>query len=363
METLHTMTDTSGRCDPPRPGHPGEALADRVQTHRDAGIRLLVVMDPIQAIDPAKDSSFAMLLGAQERGWDVAYVEVGDLWIRDGDAHGHVTKLRVQDDPNDWFALGASEDAPLADFDVILMRKDPPFDMEYVYTTYVLERAEAQGALVVNRPQALRDANEKAFVAWFPEVTAPTLITRSVSRLRAFVEEHERAVIKPLDRMAGRSVFVTSVEDPNRNVLLDTMTELGTRYALAQRYVPAIRESGDARILLIDGEPVPMALVRHPPADDHRGNISVGATAECRALTDDERRVCDVLGPVLREKGLVFVGIDVIGGYLTEINVTSPTGIRELERGGASGTAQALMDAIARRIEATSPSLTNEQTH
>ena len=311
--------------------------------------RLLVVMDPIGAIEPTKDSSFAMLLEAQKRGWSSACAELGDIWIRDGIAWGRVTDVRVRDDSHHWFDLGASQDVRLGDFDVILMRKDPPFDAEYVFATYILERAEAAGALVVNRAQSLRDANEKAFVAWFPEVAAPTLIARSRSELKAFVQEHERAVIKPLDLMGGRSVFVTGVDDPNLNVLLDTMTELGTRYALAQRYVSAIREEGDARILLIDGEPVPTALVRYPPPEDHRGNISVGAKTECRPLTDAERRVCETVGPVLREKGLLFVGIDVIGGWLTEINVTSPTGIRELERGGAIGITAALLDAAASR--------------
>jgi glutathione synthase len=315
--------------------------------------RLLVVMDPIPAIDPTKDSTFAMLLEAQRRGWPVAYAEMADIWIRDGHAHGHVTELRVRDDRDDWFELGSSSDAPLGDFDVILMRKDPPFDTEYIFATYILERAEAQGALVVNRAQSLRDANEKAFVAWFPECAAPTLISRSVPRLQAFIREHGRAVIKPLDRMAGRSVFVTGVQDPNRNVLLDTMTEFGTRTVMAQRYLPAILESGDARILLFDGEPVRTALVRHPPADDHRGNISVGAKTECRPLTDDERRICEVVGPVLREKGLLFVGIDVIGGCLTEINVTSPSGIRELERDGALEVTNTLLCAIESRLGAT----------
>lgn len=323
-----------------RSRHPGDPR-DVDRTHR-----LLVVMDPLRAIDPTKDSSFAMLLEAQRLEWSCWYAELGDLWIRDGVAWGRVTEVRVRDDRTRWFELGAATDCRLSDFDVILMRKDPPFDTEYVFATYVLERAEAGGALVVNRPQSLRDANEKAFVAWFPEVTAPTLIARSRSVLKAFVQEHGRAVVKPLDKMAGRAVFVTGVDDPNLNVLLDTMTELGTRYALAQRYLPAIQESGDARILLIDGEPVPTALVRHPPADDHRGNISVGARTECRPLTDDERRVCKALGPVLREKGLLFVGIDVIGGWLTEINVTSPTGIRELERDGGLQVTSALFDAI-----------------
>jgi glutathione synthase len=240
----------------------------------------------------------------------------------------------------------------LGSLDAILMRKDPPFDMEYVFATYILERAEVAGALVVNRAQSLRDANEKAVVAWFPECSVQTMISRSLPQLRRFIDEHERAVVKPLDGMAGRSVFVTGALDPNCNVLLETMTGFGTQYVMAQRYIPDIVESGDARILLIDGEPIPTALVRIPPADDHRGNISVGATTECRPLTSQEHRVCDTVGPVLREKGLLFAGIDVIGGFLTEINVTSPTGIRELQRDGSPEITRMLLDAIESRVPA-----------
>ena len=317
---------------------------------RNTPIRLLVVMDPIGAIDPAKDSSFAMLLEAQRRGWLVRYAELDDLWLHDGVAWGRATAIRVKEDPNEWFDLGEAEETRLGDFDVILMRKDPPFDMEYIYATYILERAEAHGALVVNRPQALHDANEKAFVAWFPEDEGQIVTGGSTPRLQAFIQEHGRSPCPRGGKTARGGVFVTGTEDPNRNVLLDTMTEFGTRSVLAQRYVPAILESGDARILLFDGEPVPTALVRHPPADDHRGNISVGATTDCRPLTPEEQDVCDAVGPVLREKGLLFVGIDVIGGLLTEINVTSPTGIRELERDGSLEIARTLLDAIESRI-------------
>ena len=312
--------------------------------------RLLVVMDPIARIKPQKDSTFAMLLEAQRRGWEVSYAELSDIWLRDGEARGSITALRVADTPDDWYALGDTSHVALGEFDVILMRKDPPFDMEYVFATYILERAEDAGAVVVNRPQSLRDANEKVFISWFPDVSPPTLISRSLLRLREFIDTHDRAVIKPLDRMAGRSVFVTGVRDRNRNVLLETMTEFGTQYVMAQRYIPDIVEFGDARILLIDGEPIPTALVRIPPADDHRGNISVGATTLCRPLTTEEVRVCDAVGPVLREKGLLFAGIDVIGGFLTEINVTSPTGIRELERAGSPEITRMLFDAIERRM-------------
>ena len=210
--------------------------------------------------------------------------------------------------------------------------------------------AEDQGALVVNRPQALRDANEKAFVARFPECVPPNLITRSVAEMRAFLNEHQRVVVKPLDLMAGQSVFVTSTDDGNHNVILETVSREGSRFVMVQKYVPEIESSGDKRILLIDGEPIPMALVRHPPDSDHRGNLATGARAEIRPLTDRDRWICDQIGPVLREKGLLFTGLDVIGDFMTELNVTSPTGIRELERGSDLQIAKSLLDSIQGRL-------------
>jgi glutathione synthase len=311
---------------------------------------ILVVMDPIGSIAPKKDSSFAMMLEAQRRGWRVLYAELGDIWIRNGKAWGQLTELQVFDKPSDWFELGSVSVEPLEEMDVIIMRVDPPFDMEYIYATYILERAEIHGALVVNRPQGLRTANEKAFVSWFPECAAPTLISRSLDKLGAFIDEHERVVVKPLDRMAGKSVFLTGVADPNRHVLLETMTDYGSRYILAQGYLPEVVETGDSRILLIDGEPIPYALVRFAPAGDHRANMSVGARTEVRSLTAVELRICDRLSPVLQEMGLLFVGIDVIGEHLTEINVTSPTGIRELDRARELNVAGELLNSIEAKI-------------
>jgi glutathione synthase len=315
--------------------------------------KLAVIMDPIESIAPAKDSTLAMLLAAQERGWQICYGGLNDIWLRDGVAFGGLRPLRVANDPKCWFELDEPEEIALSVMDVILMRKDPPFNMEYVYATYILEQAEEQGALVVNRPRSLRDANEKAFVSWFPDCSPPTLISRSICQLRDFIKEHGRVVIKPLDQMAGRSVFVTSNDDPNRNVLLETMTHDGTRYVMLQRFIPEIAESGDARILLIDGTPIPHALVRIPPDDDHRGNISTGATTHCRPLTNNEQKICERVGPVLREKGLLFVGIDVIGDYLTEINVTSPTGIRELDQQCDLNIADQLLHSIESRFQKT----------
>jgi glutathione synthase len=307
-------------------------------------------MDPIQSIKPHKDSSLAMMLEAQDRGWQIHCGGLQDIWLRDGKAFGRLTRMKVADDLAHWFDAGDVNVTPLADMDVILMRKDPPFDMEYVFATYVLERAEGDGALVVNRPQGLRDANEKAFGAWFSHCVPPTLISRSLEEMRAFIAEHERVVVKPLGLMGGRSVFATSNDDGNRNVILETVSHFGTRYTMVQKYLPEIVDSGDKRIILIDGEPVPLALVRIPSSGDHRGNMDAGARTEVQPLTDRETWICEQIGPVLRDKGLLFTGIDVIGEFLTELNVTSPTGIRELERASDVRITKQLFDAISSRI-------------
>ena len=307
-------------------------------------------MDPIEVIDPRKDSSLALLLEAQAREWRIHYGTLADICLRNGEALGHLNELRVADDPESWFALGDASTIRLGDMDVILMRKEPPFDAEFVFATYILQRAEECGALVVNRPQGLRDANEKAFVAWFPDCVPPTLISRSLDDMRAFIAEHGRVVVKPLDLMAGQLVFVTDPEDGNRNVILETVAERGTRYAVVQQYVPEIVDSGDKRIMLIDGEPIPMALARFPPRGDHRGNLATGARPEVRPLTDRDLWICERIGPVLRERGLLFTGIDVIGDFVTEFNVTCPTGIRELERGSDLRVSERVFDAITSRL-------------
>jgi glutathione synthase len=316
------------------------------------GLELGVIMDPIESIKPHKDTTLALLLEAQRRGWGLSYGRLQDIWLRDGEACGRLTRLKVADDSASWFEAGDAGVTRLGELDVVLMRKDPPFDMDYIVATYVLERAEDQGALVVNSPRSLRDANEKAFVAWFPECVPPTLISRSLKEMRAFIAEHHRVVVKPLDRMGGQSVFATSVDDGNHNVILETVTRQGSRFAMVQRYVPEIEQEGDKRILLIDGQPVPLALVRIPPAGDHRGNLSTGARAQVSPLTDRDRWICDQIGPVLRQKGLLFAGIDVIGDFMTEINVTSPTGVRELERASDLRIAERLLDAILARLPA-----------
>jgi glutathione synthase len=315
-------------------------------------IRLGVVMDPIDAIKYAKDSTLAMLLAAQARGFELAYLEQRDLSLRDGVALGRIRPLTVQADAKSWFTLGAPRVERLGELDCLLMRKDPPFDTEYIYSTYILERAEEQGALVVNRPQGLRDMNEKVYTAWFPQCCAPTLITRDMGEMEAFLREHDKIVCKPLDGMGGRSIFVLERNDKNMNVVFETLTEYGRRFAIAQRYIPDIVDSGDSRVLLIDGEPVPYALARIPSPTDNRGNLAAGARGVGRPLNDRDLWLARQIGPALADKGMLFVGLDVIGGYVTEINVTSPTGIRELDKQFGLNIGDLLMQAIERRLRA-----------
>jgi glutathione synthase len=258
----------------------------------------------------------------------------------------------VRDDREDWFTRGEPATRRLGEFDAILMRKDPPFDTEYIYATYILERAEMAGALVVNRPQGLRDMNEKVYTAWFPECCAPTLITRDMADMHAFLREHGSAVCKPLYGMGGRSIFVLDAGDKNAGVVFETLTEYGTRYAIMQRYLPDIVTTGDSRVILVDGEPAPYALARIPSADDNRGNLAAGARGVGRPLNDRDRWLAGCIGPKLRERGMLFVGLDVIGGFVTEINVTSPTGVRELGKQYGIDLADLLMAAIARRRSA-----------
>ncbi len=308
-------------------------------------LRVGIVMDPIESISAYKDSSFAMLLEAQRRGAEIHYFQQGDLKLLAGVAIGRSRRLSVRDDNDAWFELGSVEDIDLGDLDIILMRKDPPFDMEYIYTTYILDRAEETGALVVNRPRALRDMNEKAYTAWFPECTPLSLITRSMHEMKAFLADNERIVVKPLDGMGGRSIFVVRKGDRNANVIFETLTDFGRQFAMAQKFIPEISQ-GDKRILLINGEAVPYALARIPSDDDNRGNLVLGATGIGQALSDVDRSICARVGPVMRAQGVIFAGIDIIGDYLTEINVTSPTGIRELDKHFDLNIAGLLFDAI-----------------
>ncbi|MGB9331897.1 MAG: glutathione synthase [Steroidobacteraceae bacterium] len=314
------------------------------------GKRLGVVMDPISAINYAKDSTLALLLAAQARGFALAYLEMQDLLLRDGVPFGRLRALTVKADPKGWFSLGEAVLEPLSALDCLLMRKDPPFDMEYIYSTYILERAEGAGVLVINRPQGLRDMNEKVYTAWFPQCCAPTLITRDMHDMGAFLKEHGRIVVKPLDGMGGRSIFVLAEHDLNARVVFETLTGYGQRFAIVQRYLPEIATSGDSRVLLIDGQPVPYALARMPSAQDHRGNLAAGATGVGRPLNERDRWLAGEIGPKLAAQGMLFVGLDVIGGFVTEINVTSPTGIRELEKQFPIHIGDLLMSALEHRL-------------
>jgi len=308
-----------------------------------------VVMDPIESMQPKKDSTLAMLLAAQRRGWKLVYFQQGGLSVKDGTPLGKGTILTVTDDNNSWFKLGENWSGNLAKLDALLMRKDPPFDMEYIYTTYILELAEKYGLLVVNKPSSLRDINEKAYTAWFSHCTPPSLITRSQASLKSFITEQKKVVLKPLDGMGGRSIFVVSAGDPNTSVILETLTAYESNFTLAQRFIPEISE-GDKRILLINGEPLDYALARIPAPGETRGNLAAGAKAEGRDLTERDRWLCAEIGPTLKKLGVIFAGLDVIGDYLTEINVTSPTGIRELDREYSIDIADMLLETIERNL-------------
>ncbi len=310
-------------------------------------------MDPIASINVKKDSTFAMLLEAQARGWDIRYMEQHDLALHNAHCTARMRGLRVHDDARHWFDFTGEHEAPLADLDVILMRKDPPFDMEYIYTTYLLEHVEATGVLIVNKPQALRDANEKLFTAWFPQCTPPTLVARNAQRLRAFLNEHDDIILKPLDGMGGASVFRLRRDDPNISVIIETLTGHATRFVMAQCFIPQISAGprpGDKRILMVNGEPIPYALARIPAQGETRGNLAVGGQGKGEPLNERERWICAQVGPTLRDKGLLFVGLDVIGAYLTEINVTSPTCIRELDALYELNISAVLLDCIEARL-------------
>ena len=312
-------------------------------------MRILFILDPLDSIKTYKDTSYAMMQEAVARGHRLAAMRQEDLIWQSGQVICYAQDLELTGNDKDWYRVSGRRAMSPRDFDCIIMRKDPPFDMEYVYTTYILDRAKADGVLIVNDPQALRDMNEKAYTAWFPECTPLTLITRSMDDMKGFLADHGRVVVKPLDGMGGRSIFVVISGDNNANVIFETLTDHGQRFAMAQVYIPEI-SLGDKRILLIDGEPIPHALARIPSGDDNRGNIVAGALAKGQDLSDSDCRICDQVGPVLRDAGVLFAGIDVIGDYLTEVNVTSPTGIRELDRQFELNIAGNLFDAIEDKL-------------
>lgn len=312
-------------------------------------MRLGLVMDPITSINIKKDSSFAMLLEAQRRGHEIHYMEMNDLSLRAGEARARTRTLRVEQNDMQWFEFLTEQNIPLASLDVILMRKDPPFDTEFVYATCILQRAEEQGTLVVNKPQSLRDCNEKLFTAWFAELTPDTLVTRSAEQIRQFWQQHGDIILKPLDGMGGASIFRVKQQDPNLSVIVETLTSHGRTYCMAQNYLPAIKD-GDKRVLMVDGEPVPYCLARIPKAGETRGNLAAGGHGEARLLSDSDLRIARLVGPALKARGLIFAGLDIIGDKLTEINVTSPTCIREIEAAFPVSITGMLMDAIEKRL-------------
>lgn len=313
-------------------------------------IKIGIVMDPISQVKIHKDSSFAMLLEAQARGWELYYLEMKDLYLDNGRCFASSQKLTVQREEGNFYQLEENIDHPLSDLNAVLMRKDPPFDTEYIYATYLLERAEDEGCLIVNKPQSLRDANEKLFTAWFSEFTPATLVTRSAQKIRDFHATHQDVILKPLDGMGGASIFRIKEKDANLGVIIETLTEHQSRYCMAQAFIPEIT-SGDKRILIVDGEPMPYALARIPAKGETRGNLAAGGSGVAQPLSDSDWNIANTIGPKLKEKGLIFVGLDVIGDKVTEINVTSPTCIQEIDNAYGTNIAGKLMDAIEKRVQ------------
>jgi glutathione synthase len=310
---------------------------------------VLVIMDPITHIKIAKDSSFAMLLAAQARGWTLHYAELNDLSLNDGIARVNSRSLSVFDDASHWFELGYAQQKALTEFNVILMRKDPPFDMEYIYATYLLDQAAEQGCIVVNHPRALRNANEKLAATRFPDLCPPHCVTRDADMLKQFIDTHGDVILKPLDGMGGSSIFRLRTDDPNRSVVIETLTQHQTQFTMAQKFIPEIT-AGDNRVLVIDGKAVPYVLARIPSQGETRGNLAAGGTGVPREINDSERRIVDTVAPWLRENGILFAGLDVIGDYLTEINITSPTCIRELDKAFDLDIAGQLLDNIEQKL-------------
>jgi glutathione synthase len=309
-------------------------------------VKLAFIVDPLDEFKLYKDSTYAMMREAAKRGHELHALHQQDLAWRKSGVTGNASRLHLTGQENEaWYVLEPAVEQPLTAFDAVLMRKDPPFDMEYVYTTYLLELAEAQGARIVNRPRAIRDHNEKMAIARFPQFTAPTLVTRRETLIREFITEHGDAILKPLHGMGGASIFRVRHDDPNLSVIIETLTLLGAQTIMAQRYIPEIRD-GDKRVLLIGGKPVPFALARIPKAGETRGNLAAGGTGVARPLTARDREIAETLAPQLFSDGLTLVGLDVIGDYLTEVNVTSPTCFVEITEQTGFNVAGMMLDAL-----------------
>ncbi|PCI59944.1 MAG: glutathione synthase [Gammaproteobacteria bacterium] len=312
-------------------------------------IKLGIVMDPIATVKVHKDSTMAMMLEAQKRGYELYYIEMKDLYLDQGRCFANTCTVKVFDNEECWYQLGEPQNIALSELDAVLMRKDPPFDTEYIYATYMLERAEVEGTLIVNKPQSLRDCNEKLFTAWFPELTPRTLVTRNAGQIRDFHQELKDIIIKPLDGMGGSSIFRIKEDDVNVGVIIETLTEHGNIYAMVQEYMPAIKD-GDKRILIVNGEPMPYCLARIPAQGETRGNLAAGGRGVAQPLSATDKMIADSIAPELKKRGLYFVGLDVIGDKVTEINVTSPTCIREIEAAYPINISGKLMDAIEENI-------------
>jgi glutathione synthase len=327
-----------------------EKLMSETDKTKSRALKTGVVMDPIGDIKAYKDSTFAMLLEAQRRGHVLYYMEPGDLFARDGQVFANMQQLEVRDNTTDWFSLTPVGSKPLEQLDIILMRRDPPFDMNYIYTTYMLELAENAGTLVINRPQSLRDANEKFFITNFPQCCVPMMISSQSNLIRDFVSQHGHCVVKPLDGMGGESVFQVNDTDMNLNVILETITRHDSRPVMAQKYIDEISQ-GDKRILMVNGEPVPYALARFAGKGDFRGNLAKGGSSKGVPLSERDRWICSQVGPELKKRGILFSGLDVIGDWLSEVNVTSPTCIRELDEEFGLNIAGQLFDAAEAKLK------------
>ncbi len=308
-------------------------------------IKIATLMDPISQISPYKDTSFELLLNIQEREHDSYYIEPNQLWLEDGIVWATMHRIQVKDQSQDWYNLGEAITQPLTELDAILLRKDPPFDMEYVYLTYMLELCEQHDVLVINKPRSVRDANEKLFTSWFPQCCPPSLVTSCKQRILDFLEQHQHAIIKPLDGMGGNGIYQLKLNDPNRHAIIDAVSQLGTRTVMTQLYLPEIKH-GDKRILMVNGEAHPYGLARVPSQNDFRGNLSAGAQGQVFELSDSDLWIASQVGPTLQQKGLSLVGLDVIGEHLTEINVTSPTCVREIQRETQTQMLNPLLDFI-----------------
>lgn len=312
-------------------------------------MKLAVLMDPIASVNYKKDSTLAMLWAAAKRGHELWYLEASDLSLQQGQTQARMARLTVFENPEKWFELGEFVTQPLASMDALLMRKDPPFDMNFIYATYLLERAEQAGLLVVNKPQSLRDCNEKLFATAFADCMVPTLVTSRAVDIRQFIAEHQDVIVKPLDGMGGTGIFRLQTGGNNIGATIEVLTDNGSRPIMAQRYIPEIKD-GDKRVLMIDGEPVPYVLARIPQGDEIRGNLAAGGRGEARPINEAEKRIAARVGPELKKRGLLFVGLDVIGEYLTEVNVTSPTCIREIDAAFNYGIADKLIAAIEQKL-------------